>query len=334
MDEYLRARERFALALGRLDAARAAEQRAIETEAAKTAELKAQMRNAWRTLLLDTVRTARAEALGAAADAFGSITRSLRLSAITTCHCGTCDQDVPAAVRARLDASIPPDAPERSPGHVAGAAAMARASRLGRFTEADVRPKVEIIVRDLNAARIEKTHQADEISDIETALADADEETLRERAATLTDLARQIAATQAGLAAEAAEIAELARTDYVGLAINDHYGLSIRHREGDLEEGASAAAQQVVALALMGALQANAPLQGPIVMDTPFSRVDPGHKENVVKTLPSMADEVVLFIQEGEIGRADVRRFLGTSLRREYELVRESARRTRIEEVR
>lgn len=124
------------------------------------------------------------------------------------------------------------------------------------------------------------------------------------------------------------------KVDYARLVINDNYGLSIRHREGGIEEGASAAAQQVVALALMGALQANAPLRGPIVMDTPFSRLDPGHKENVMRTLPSMAEQVVLFVQEGEIGRGAVREYLGTNLLREYELIRETAHRTRIEEAR
>jgi DNA sulfur modification protein DndD len=121
--------------------------------------------------------------------------------------------------------------------------------------------------------------------------------------------------------------------DYVALKINENYGLSILHRDGGIEEGASAAAQQVVALALMGALQANAPLRGPIVMDTPFSRLDRGHKENVVQTLPSMAEQVILFVQEGEIARDRVREFLGPRLLREYDLVKETSRRTRIEEA-
>ncbi|MEM7603194.1 MAG: hypothetical protein AAF357_17510, partial [Verrucomicrobiota bacterium] len=62
--------------------------------------------------------------------------------------------------------------------------------------------------------------------------------------------------------------------DYDRLMINDQYGLSIVHSDGKLEDGRSAGAEQVVALALMGALQANAPLSGPIVMDTPFGRLD------------------------------------------------------------
>jgi len=119
------------------------------------------------------------------------------------------------------------------------------------------------------------------------------------------------------------------------LRINEQYGLSIIHQDGEEEDGRSAGAEQVVALALMGALQANAPLQGPIVMDTPFSRLDPEHTANVVTTLPRMSDQVVLFVQEGEISRGEVRRLLapGGHLLREYELVRRTARRTDIVRV-
>ncbi len=122
-------------------------------------------------------------------------------------------------------------------------------------------------------------------------------------------------------------------TDYARLAINDHYGLSIIHADGAVETGRSAGQEQVVALALMGALQANAPLRGPIVMDTPFGRLDPKHTANVVQTLPSMAEQVVLFVQEDEIDRPDVRRYLGHALKREYELQRVSSRSTRVSVV-
>lgn len=123
------------------------------------------------------------------------------------------------------------------------------------------------------------------------------------------------------------------KVDYVGLEINDHYGLAIKHQDGRTEDSRSAGAEQVVALALMGALQANAPLRGPIVMDTPFGRLDPGHTGNIVDTLPTMADQIVLFVQEGEIDRARVREILGARLLREYQLERQSSRRTRVVEA-
>ena len=124
------------------------------------------------------------------------------------------------------------------------------------------------------------------------------------------------------------------KEDYASLSINDHYGLTIIHKDGRAEGSRSAGAEQVVALALMGALQANAPLSGPIVMDTPFGRLDPYHTTNVVTTLPSMAEQVVLFVQEGEIERATVRKLLGGHLLREYQLDKQTARRTLITEAR
>ena len=124
------------------------------------------------------------------------------------------------------------------------------------------------------------------------------------------------------------------KEDYTSLAINDHYGLTILHKDGRAEDSRSAGAEQVVALALMGALQANAPLRGPIVMDTPFGRLDRQHTCNVVTALPSMAAQVVLFVQEGEIDRATVRELLGRHLLREYQLDKETARRTLVMEAR
>lgn len=124
------------------------------------------------------------------------------------------------------------------------------------------------------------------------------------------------------------------KEDYAGLHINESYGLTIVHRDGRAEEARSAGAEHVVALALMGALQNNAPLRGPIVMDSPFGRLDEGHTSNVVSALPEMAEQVVLLVYESEVGRSQMREFLGSRLMSEYELQRVSARRTNIIPVR
>lgn len=123
-------------------------------------------------------------------------------------------------------------------------------------------------------------------------------------------------------------------SDYERLEITESYGLNIIHKDSRIEEGRSAGAEHVVALALMGALQANAPLRGPIVMDSPFGRLDEGHTKNVVAALPTMAPQVVLLVHEAELRRNNVREILGSRLLRVYELVKVSARRTRIEPVR
>ncbi|MDC0675981.1 AAA family ATPase [Nannocystis radixulma] len=121
--------------------------------------------------------------------------------------------------------------------------------------------------------------------------------------------------------------------DYAGLSINESYGLSIMHREGTAEDGRSAGAEHVVALALMGALQKNAPLRGPIVMDSPFGRLDESHTTNVIQTLPEMAQQVILLVYEAEVERSRMRQLLGKRLLREYQLERVSARHTRVSKV-
>jgi len=122
-------------------------------------------------------------------------------------------------------------------------------------------------------------------------------------------------------------------TDYAGLRINEDYGFAIMHQDGQAEEARSAGAEHVVALALMGALQKNAPLRGPIVMDSPFGRLDEEHTSNVVGALHKMAEQVVLLVYESEVGRDRARRLLGGRLKAEYELERVNSRRTNIRKI-
>jgi DNA sulfur modification protein DndD len=118
--------------------------------------------------------------------------------------------------------------------------------------------------------------------------------------------------------------------DYDRLEINENYGLTIIHEDGGEISVRSAGAEHVVALALMGALQNNAPLQGPIIMDTPFGRLDGGHVENIVQTLPSLTDQIVLLVYEDELEPEKAREILRGKLRKEYKMQRESARHTEL----
>jgi DNA sulfur modification protein DndD len=121
--------------------------------------------------------------------------------------------------------------------------------------------------------------------------------------------------------------------DYAGLRINDNYGLTIVHESGADIPVRSAGAEHVVALSLVGALQRNAPLRGPIIIDSPFGRLDRSHTKNVVEALPSMSDQVCLLVYEEELAPSLAREMLKGRLRREYRLERVSARYTRIERV-
>ncbi len=118
--------------------------------------------------------------------------------------------------------------------------------------------------------------------------------------------------------------------DYAGLRINDNYGLMIVHRDGTDIPVRSAGAEHVVALSLVAALQNNAQLRGPIIIDSPFGRLDGGHRSRIVKVLPDMADQVVLLVYEEELPPARARAALKGRLRAEWALERRSARHTEL----
>jgi DNA sulfur modification protein DndD len=118
--------------------------------------------------------------------------------------------------------------------------------------------------------------------------------------------------------------------DYAALRINDSYGLSIVHKDGSDIPVRSAGAEHVVALCLIGALQNNAPLEGPIVIDSPFGRLDRDHTKNIVKALPSMTKQVVLLVYDDELPPDLARTELKTRLRGEWRLERRSARHTEL----
>lgn len=118
--------------------------------------------------------------------------------------------------------------------------------------------------------------------------------------------------------------------DYVGLQINDNYGLEIIHRSGRKVPGRSSGYEHIVALSLIGALHMNAPLRGPIIMDSPFGRLDPTHKANIAHTLSSMAEQAMLLAYTGEIDDQVARKEIGNKLIHEYKLERISSMHTEI----
>ena len=120
--------------------------------------------------------------------------------------------------------------------------------------------------------------------------------------------------------------------DYVSLQINGNYGLSIVHKSGALVPGRSSGYEHIVALSLIGALHKNAPLRGPIIMDSPFGRLDKTHKRHIARTLPSMANQVILLTYNGEIERSIAIDELSSHLLREFSLERVTSMHTHIKQ--
>lgn len=88
---------------------------------------------------------------------------------------------------------------------------------------------------------------------------------------------------------------------YQGLKIDNNYGLQIIDDHGRIVAERSAGAEQIVALALISGLNRTANREAPIIMDTPLGRLDPRHRENVLRHLPKMSKQVVLLVHEGEL---------------------------------
>jgi DNA sulfur modification protein DndD len=118
--------------------------------------------------------------------------------------------------------------------------------------------------------------------------------------------------------------------EYAGLRINDSYGLTIVHKDGTDIPVRSAGAEHVVALSLVGALQNNAPLRGPIIIDSPFGRLDTIHTDKTVAALPAMARQVVVLVYEDELPPGRARHGLKGQLKSEWMLQRVSARHTEL----
>lgn len=88
---------------------------------------------------------------------------------------------------------------------------------------------------------------------------------------------------------------------YRGLEINQNYGLSIVDSSGRDVSLRSAGAEQVVALSLIDGLNRTGRAAGPIIMDTPFGRLDLRHRDNILAYLPNVASQFVLLVHSGEI---------------------------------
>ena len=114
--------------------------------------------------------------------------------------------------------------------------------------------------------------------------------------------------------------------DYGSLQINENYGLQIVHKDGHVIPVRSAGAEHIVALSLIAALQKNSSVRGPIVMDSPFGRLDSGHTDRIMRSLPDLADQVTLLVYKSEIDRDLAIDTLRGRIGHEYEIQRVSAR--------
>lgn len=115
--------------------------------------------------------------------------------------------------------------------------------------------------------------------------------------------------------------------EFERLDINDSYGLEIVDSRGETVQGRSRGQEQIVALSLIAALNRNARRGAPVIMDTPFGRLDPEHRSNILRFLSRLADQVFLLVHGGEVNDADLAG-IGGDIQEQLELQRDDIDRT------
>lgn len=88
---------------------------------------------------------------------------------------------------------------------------------------------------------------------------------------------------------------------YKGLKINDSYGLSIIDKNGKVVKERSAGAEHIVSLSLLNGLNKTSKSKAPIVMDTPFGRLDSIHTNSIIKFLGNFGEQLFLLTHDKEI---------------------------------
>lgn len=120
---------------------------------------------------------------------------------------------------------------------------------------------------------------------------------------------------------------------YSGLEINDNYGLTILDENGGRVTVRSAGAEQIVALSLIDGLARTGRAAGPVVMDTPFGRLDLRHRDNILRYLPTTTGQLVLLVHDGEIRRDSDLAPVASRIGAAYEIKEVSPRHSKIERV-
>jgi len=123
------------------------------------------------------------------------------------------------------------------------------------------------------------------------------------------------------------------QSQYSGLRINSNYGLTILDERGQEVPIRSAGAEQIVALSLIDGLAHAGRSAGPVVMDTPFGRLDKKHRANILAYLPTTTSQLVLFVHEGEVDKATDLAQLRSRVGCVYEIKEVSLRHSRIERI-
>ena len=118
--------------------------------------------------------------------------------------------------------------------------------------------------------------------------------------------------------------------EYSGVSISDDYLLKVvDHQDRSLIQ-ISAGANQILTMAFIGALAACSVDEAPMVMDTPFGRLDTGHRNAILEWVSTFDSQVIIFVQSGEYDPDRDSHLLGTKIGREFTIERLSPTRSEV----
>ena len=114
--------------------------------------------------------------------------------------------------------------------------------------------------------------------------------------------------------------------EYSGLKINNSYALDIVFKDNTCIPLRSSGYEHLVAFSLIGALHKNAPMRGPLFMDTSFGRLDRENSENLIRVLPKLSEQVIILVHDQEIDEEMLKRHIPEYITASYGIERISAR--------
>jgi len=121
--------------------------------------------------------------------------------------------------------------------------------------------------------------------------------------------------------------------EYSGVSISEDYLLSVVDHQHRALSMISAGANQILTMAFIGALAECSVDEAPMVMDTPFGRLDTGHRNAILSWVSTFNTQVILFVQSGEYEPQRHAHLLNGKIGREYTIDRLSPTRSEVHAV-
>lgn len=118
--------------------------------------------------------------------------------------------------------------------------------------------------------------------------------------------------------------------EYTGVSISNDYLLTVLDHQNRPLGMISAGANQILTTAFIGALAECSVDEAPMVMDTPFGRLDIGHRAAILDWVSTFDTQVILFVQSGEYDPQRDAHLLAGKIGREYTIERLSPTRSEV----